>query len=100
LLDLKNIIDEATRTTHTAEPESFRQAVYYSESSFVRSSLQRVAERLKSPTFDAVLSQVREKLESAASIEGCGRRGTGSAGVWVVEPARPLKLSVCCHEVP
>jgi|SRR5215469_1571275 len=81
LLDLKNIIDQATKTTHTAELESFHEAVHCGESSFVRSTLQTVLDRLKSPIFDAVLSRVRKKLETAASIEGCGRRGAGSAGL-------------------
>jgi len=68
LLDLKNIIDEATKTTHTAELESFRLAVERSEIDGVRRTLQEVGDRLKSPSFDAVLSQVRDKLETAASV--------------------------------
>jgi len=68
LLDLKKIVDEATETTHTAELESFHLAAGHSEIHGVRKTLQEVGDRLKSPSFDAALSQVRKKLETAASI--------------------------------
>jgi|SRR5215467_9197947 len=97
LRDLKNIIDEATKTTHNAELESFHEAVYCGESSFVRSSLQKVVELLKSPTFDAVLSRVREIGER------CFHRRPQPAGERAQVESEwsswPLKLSMCCHEV-
>jgi len=68
LLDLKKIIDEATETAHTAELESFHLAAARGEIEDVRSVLQEVANRLKSLSFDDKLAQVREKLETAASI--------------------------------
>jgi len=68
LLDLKHIVDEAATITHIAELESFREAIHASESPDARSALQMVVYRLKSRSFDAVLSRAREKLETAVSI--------------------------------
>ena len=68
LLELKKLVDEAAERTHAAELESFYLAFNRDQNNGVRMTLQLVAERLKSPDFDAVLSQVREKLEIAISI--------------------------------
>ena len=68
LLDLKKVVDEATETAHNAELESFYLAVNRSELDTVRRTLQEIVNRLTSPSFDDILSQVREKLETAASI--------------------------------
>jgi hypothetical protein len=68
LLGLKKIVDEATETAHTAELESFYLAVKRSEIDGVRRTLEEVEAHMNSPTFDATLSRVREKLETAASI--------------------------------
>ena len=68
LLDLKKIVDEATETAHTAELESFHLAVTRSEIDTVRKTLQEIVNSLTSPGFDDALSQVRQKLETAASI--------------------------------
>jgi hypothetical protein len=68
LLELKKVIDDATKTTHAAELESFRAAINCHDDNRVRSSLRSVIERLKSPDFDRVLFEVREKLETAVSI--------------------------------
>jgi hypothetical protein len=68
LLELKKVIDDATKTTHAAELESFRAAINRHDDNRVRSSLRSVIERLKSPDFDRVLFEVREKLETAVSI--------------------------------
>jgi hypothetical protein len=67
LLVLKDLVDEATKTTHAAELESFHMAVNHGQNTEVRRTLQDVAERLKSSDFDAVLLEVREKLEIAVS---------------------------------
>jgi len=68
LLELKKLVDEVTVTTHAAELESFCLAVKRKQGTSVRGTLQTVIERLKSPNFDAVLSEAREKLETAVSI--------------------------------
>ena len=68
LLVLKELVDDAAKATHAAELESFHLAVSHSQGIEVRRILEHVMERLKSPDFDAVLSQVREKLEIAISI--------------------------------
>ena len=67
LLVLKELVDDAAKTTHAAELEAFYLAVNQDENVGVRRTLQKVAIRLKSPDFDVVLSEVREKLETAAS---------------------------------
>jgi hypothetical protein len=67
LLVLKELVDEAAKTTHTAELESFHVAICHGENTDVRRTLQSVAIRLRSPDFEIVLSEVRERLETAAS---------------------------------
>jgi hypothetical protein len=67
LLVLKELVDEAAKTTHAAELESFSLAINQDENDGVRRTLQNVAIRLKSHDFEVVLSEVREKLETAAS---------------------------------
>ena len=67
LLVLKDLVDDAAKTTHSAELESFSLAVNQEENEGVRRTLQNVAERLQSPDFDAMLLEVREKLEIAIS---------------------------------
>jgi len=67
LLILKEVVDEAAETTHAAELEAFHLAVSQDENDGVRRTLQNVAIRLKSHDFEVVLSEVREKLETAAS---------------------------------
>jgi hypothetical protein len=68
LRGLKLIVDEATTITHIAELESFREATHSCESPVARDTLQKVVYRLKSRSFDAVLSRARQKLDTAASI--------------------------------
>jgi hypothetical protein len=68
LLVLKEVVDDAAKTIHAAELESFYLAINQDENDVVRRTLQDVAQRLQSPDFDVVLSEVREKLETAASI--------------------------------
>jgi hypothetical protein len=68
LLELKKVVDEAAKTTHAAELESFAIAINQDETDGVRRTLQNVAIRLKSHDFDAVLSQARYKVEAAAAI--------------------------------
>jgi hypothetical protein len=54
-------------TTHAAELESFYLAINRDPNNAVRMALQLVLERLKSPDFEAVLSEARLRLETAAS---------------------------------
>ena len=67
LIELKNLVDEAAKTTRTAELESFHVAVSQGENAGVRDTLRQVADRLTSTQFDAMLSQIREKLQTAVS---------------------------------
>jgi len=65
LLVLKEVVDEAAKTIHAAELESFSLAIRHVENNDVRMTLQSVAALLQSPDFDVVLLEVREKLEIA-----------------------------------
>jgi len=71
LLALKEVVDDAAKTIRAAELESFSLATNQDENDAendgVRRTLQNVAERLQSPDFDAMLLEVREKLEIAIS---------------------------------
>jgi hypothetical protein len=71
LLVLKEVVDDAAKTIHAAELESFYLATNQDESDaendVVRRTLQNVAERLQSPDIEVVLLEVREKLEIAIS---------------------------------
>ena len=77
LLVLKELVDDAAKTTHAAELESFSLAISRDENDGenddVRKTLQNVAERLQSPDFDAVLLEVREKLEIVPARRHRGR---------------------------
>ena len=68
LLVLKELVDDATKTIHAAELAPFYLAINQAENKSVRRTLQNVVESLKSSDFDAVLSQVRDELETAALI--------------------------------
>jgi hypothetical protein len=68
LLELKRLVDEVTKTTHTAELESFHIASHRGYRGDVQRMLQGVVDLLESPAFDAVLSRVRDKLETAVSV--------------------------------
>ena len=68
LLELKKLVDSAEKETHEAELESFSAATKSGENTGIRRALQRVVERFQSPNFDAVLTTIREKLQTAVSI--------------------------------
>jgi len=68
LLDLKKFVDEATQTTHAAELEAVSMAIRPRQGGDSLATLRVVIERLQSPNFEAVLSQAREKLETAVSF--------------------------------
>jgi hypothetical protein len=67
LLDLKKLIDEATRTIHAAELEAVHLAISSQTSGDISYSLQDVLERLGSANFEATLERVRESLQLALS---------------------------------
>ena len=67
LRELKKVIDDAAKATHAAELESFHVAVIHAENDVVRVTLRHVRDRLASPDFELVLSQVFRKLEVAIS---------------------------------
>jgi hypothetical protein len=67
LLELKRLVDEATRETHEAELESFSAAMKCGKDTSVRMRLQSIVERFKSPSFEAALTIVRDKLQAAVS---------------------------------
>ena len=67
LLDLKKIVDEATRTTHAAELEAVHLAIRSRPIEESSRSLRDVLESLGSPNFEATLSRVRESLQMAMS---------------------------------
>ena len=67
LLDLKRLVDEAAKTAHAAELDAVGMAISTREGRDIRSRLSTVMERLQSPNFEATLSHVREKLETAIS---------------------------------
>ena len=68
LVELKKLVDEAAKTTHAAELESFHVAFHSGHQRDIQRTLQDVVDLLQSPTFDAVLSRAREKLETAVSV--------------------------------
>ena len=67
LLDLKKLIDEATRTVHAAELEAVHLAIGAGPRGDISSPLQDVLERLGSADFEATLERVRESLQLALS---------------------------------
>lgn len=68
LIELRKIVDDAARLTHAAELESFHVAMSRDQNDQVRTSLQDVIERVKSPDFDRAVFLVRERLETALSV--------------------------------
>ena len=67
LLELKKLVDDATQATHAAELEAVYLAVSARQGDDVRMTLKVIMDQLASPDFETTLSQIREKLETAAS---------------------------------
>lgn len=67
LLELKKLVDDAAQATHAAELEAVYLAVSARQGADIRTTLQVIVDRLRSPNFESTLSQIREKLETAAS---------------------------------
>jgi len=67
LLDLKRVVEEATRTTHCVELEAVHLAVRSSKTGDISSRLRSVLERLGSSDFEAALAKARQSLQMAMS---------------------------------
>jgi hypothetical protein len=67
LLELKKLVDDATQATHAAELEAVYLAVSARQGDDVRMTLKVIMDQLASPDFETTLSQIREKLGTAAS---------------------------------
>ena len=67
LLELKKLVDDATQATHAAELEAVYLAVRSRQGEDIRTTLKVIMDRLTSPNFETTLSQIREKLGTAAS---------------------------------
>jgi hypothetical protein len=67
LLELKQLVDSATQTIHTAELEIVGQAVGSSQQGDALGILRTAAEAIGSPNFDAVVAQARLKIETAVA---------------------------------
>jgi hypothetical protein len=65
LLELKQVIEEAARTTHCAELEAVHLAVSSQTTEDFSSKLQSVLDRLGSADFEATLSKARQSLQLA-----------------------------------
>lgn len=68
MLDLKKLVDEATRRTHAAELEAIHSAVRWQSRTRTAEDLRAAIDRLRSPSLESALSQARERLEAAAVI--------------------------------
>jgi len=64
LLKLKKLVDEAT---HAAELEAVYLAVSARQGAAICTALRVIIDRLNSPNLETTLSQIRQKLETAAS---------------------------------
>lgn len=67
LLDLKRVVDEAVRTTHTAELEAVHLAISPRPVGDITTTLRGVMENLGSASFETSLARVRESLQLAMS---------------------------------
>lgn len=67
LLELKKVVDDAAHAAHAAELEAVHLAVTAREDNNIRTALQVIVDRLRSPNFETTFSAACEKLERAAS---------------------------------
>jgi hypothetical protein len=65
LLDLKNLVDSAAEKIHAAELEAVGVAVGHRQGADPLRALRGAADTLKSPDFEAAVSQARTKMETA-----------------------------------
>jgi hypothetical protein len=67
LLDLKRVVEEAARTTHSVELEAVHLAVSSRRTDDISSKLRTVLEQLASADFEATLAKARLSLQMAMS---------------------------------
>jgi hypothetical protein len=67
LCELQKLVDDAAKRIHAAELESFSVAMNRKHDDDIRRTLQNVIDQLESPNFDAMLTTVRERLQTAIS---------------------------------
>jgi hypothetical protein len=68
VLELKQLVDSATKKVHTAELETVGQAVGSSQQEDALRTLRTAAESITSPNFDAAVAQARLKIETAVAL--------------------------------
>lgn len=67
LLDLKKVVDEATKTTHADELEAVHLTISPRSAGDITTALRGVMENLGSTNFERALARVRESLQLAMS---------------------------------
>jgi hypothetical protein len=65
LTELKKLVDRATEKLRTAERESIGVAIGHSQDEDPLRTLQDAADTLQSPSFEAAVSQAKEKMQVA-----------------------------------
>lgn len=68
LLELKQLVDSATKKIHTAELETVGQVVGSSQREDALKTLRTAAESLTSPNLEAAVAQARLKIETAVAL--------------------------------
>jgi hypothetical protein len=67
LLDLKRVVDEATRSTHAVELEAVHLAISPRPGGDISSPLHEILECLRSTNFEQILNKARQSLQAAMS---------------------------------
>jgi len=65
LLDLKKVVEDATRTTHCVELEAVHLAVTATRTEDISAKLRSVFDQLGSAEFEAALAKARHSLQLA-----------------------------------
>jgi hypothetical protein len=68
LLELRAIIEDAAQRVHAAEFEAVRLALAGEATDAAQKPLQAAADTLRSPSFEAAVSQARDKMETALAL--------------------------------
>src|ERR1700719_5005194 len=67
LEELKQLVDSATEKLRTAERETIGVAIGHSQHDDPLRTLQDAADTLQSPSFEAAVSQAKEKMQTAVN---------------------------------
>jgi chaperone required for assembly of F1-ATPase len=67
LLELKQLVDSATKNLHSAELEIVGAAIAQTQAHDPLKNLRAVAESLHSPAFEAAISHARAKMKNAVA---------------------------------